>query len=52
LHPIAVPAAYLSSDRLNTLEYWLVPSPRALENLSILIHEIAGWLTYKAMGYL
>ncbi|SFP82285.1 YdcF family protein [Hymenobacter arizonensis] len=52
LAPIAVPAGFLSTDRLSTPAYWLVPNPQALANLSILVHEIAGWLTYKAMGYL
>lgn len=52
LHPISFPAGFRSTDRRGTPDYWLVPSPAALENASLLTHEIAGWLTYKAMGYL
>ncbi|MBF9237587.1 YdcF family protein [Hymenobacter sp. BT683] len=52
LQPVAFPAGYRSSDRGNTPDYWLLPNPGALENVSLLVHEIAGWLIYKAMGYL
>ena len=52
LRPIAFPAGYRSADRRATPDYWLVPSPEALENFSLLIHEVTGWLTYKALGYL
>jgi len=52
LQPIAFPADFRSTDRRATPDYWLVPSPGALENLSLLVHEISGWLTYKVMGYL
>jgi uncharacterized SAM-binding protein YcdF (DUF218 family) len=52
LQPIAFPAGFRSTDRRATPDYWAVPSPAALENLSLLIHEVAGWLTYKVMGYL
>nr|WP_262905935.1 YdcF family protein [Hymenobacter terricola] len=52
LRPLIFPAGFRSSDRSVTPDYWLVPSPTALENWSLLIHEMAGWLTYKVMGYL
>ena len=52
LRPIAFPAGYRSSDRRGTPDYWLVPSPEALTNWSLLIHEMSGWLTYKVLGYL
>ncbi|MDO7852424.1 YdcF family protein [Hymenobacter convexus] len=52
LQPIAFPAGYRSADRSWSPGYWAVPNPSALENLSVLIHEVSGWLTYKVMGYL
>ena len=52
LQPLAFPAGFRSTDWLASPDYWLVPSPTALENWSLLTHELAGWLTYKLMGYL
>lgn len=52
LRPIAFPAGFRSTDRQGTPDYWLVPSPAALENWSLLLHEVAGWLTYRLLGYL
>ena len=52
LRPIPFPAGYRSTDRRATPDFWLVPSPEALVNFSLLTHEIAGWLTYKVLGYL
>ena len=52
LRPVAFPAGYRSSDRQATPDYWLLPSPGAMQELSVLVHEVAGWLTYKVMGYL
>lgn len=52
LRPVPFPAGFRSSDRRSTPAYWLVPSPEALESWSLLVHEMAGWLTYKALGYL
>ena len=52
LHPIPFPAGYRSADRRASPDYWLVPSPEALVNFSLLIHEVSGWLTYKVLGYL
>lgn len=51
LQPIAFPAGFRSTDRQAT-PYLLVPSATALENASLLIHEMTGWLTYKVLGYL
>ena len=51
LNPIPFPAGFRTTDRSATPDYWLVPSPIALENLSLLLHELAGWLSYKALGY-
>jgi uncharacterized SAM-binding protein YcdF (DUF218 family) len=52
LQPTAFPAGYFSTDRRATPDYWLLPSPGALQCWSVLVHEVAGWLTYKALGYL
>lgn len=52
LRPLVFPAGFRSTDRLATPDYWLVPSPTALENWSLLVHEMVGWVMYKALGYL
>ena len=52
LQPVVFSAGFRSADRRGTPDYWAVPSPVALENISLLIHEMTGWLMYKAMGYL
>jgi len=52
LQPIGFPAGFRSSDRQPTPDYWLVPNPGALENASLLLHEWAGWLSYKLLGYI
>ena len=51
LHPIGFPAGYRSTDRSLAPDAWLVPSPEALANFSLLTHEVAGWLIYKVLGY-
>lgn len=51
LHPIGFPAGYRSTDRRLTPDAWLVPSPEAMANFSLLTHEVVGWLIYKALGY-
>ena len=51
LHPIGFPAGYRSADRRLAPEAWLVPSPEALANFSLLTHEVAGWVIYKVLGY-
>ena len=52
LQPVGFPADFRTSDRSATPAYWLVPSPGALENASLLLHELAGWASYKALGYI
>lgn len=52
LHPQPFPAGFLSTDRAATPDYWLIPSVDSLSRWSQLLHEIAGYLTYKALGYL
>ena len=52
LQPTSFPADFRSTDRSVTPDYWLLPNPGALERWSVLMHEVAGWLTYKALGYL
>ena len=52
LRPVAFPADFRSTDRQLTPDYWLVPNPEALLHWSQLLHEIAGWAVYKALGYL
>lgn len=51
LHSIGFPAGYRSADRRLAPEAWLVPSPEALANFSLLTHEVAGWVIYKVLGY-
>ncbi len=48
---IAFPAGFQSSGRVLTPDYWLLPSPEALEQWSLLLHEVAGWAVYKARGW-
>ena len=52
LHAISFPAGYRSVDRRLAPDAWLVPSPEAMANFSLLVHEVVGWLTYKVLGYL
>ena len=52
LHPWAFPADFRTTDRRPTPDYWLMPNAGALELWSLLLHEMAGWLTYKELGYL
>ena len=52
LHPQPFPAGFLSTDRAATPDYWLMPNVDALSRWSQLLHEIAGYLIYKALGYL
>jgi uncharacterized SAM-binding protein YcdF (DUF218 family) len=51
LHPVPFPADLRTYRRQPTPDYWLVPSPQALVQWSLLIHEVLGWVTYKALGY-
>ncbi|MBD2766819.1 YdcF family protein [Hymenobacter sp. BT664] len=52
LRPIPFPADFRTVDRSLKPNYWLVPSPEALALWSLLVHELAGWVTYRAVGYL
>jgi uncharacterized SAM-binding protein YcdF (DUF218 family) len=51
LHPIPFPADFRTNGRKATPDYWLIPTPEALVQWSLLIHELTGWLTYKVLGY-
>lgn len=51
LHPQPFPADFRSSDRSRTPDYWLLPDANALVCWSVLLHELAGWVVYKAVGY-
>ncbi|AIZ64120.1 hypothetical protein PK28_11220 [Hymenobacter sp. DG25B] len=51
LHPTAFPAGFLTRDPSPTPDYWLVPNAQALERWTTLLHEVAGYLIYKLMGY-
>ncbi|MFD1470326.1 YdcF family protein [Hymenobacter caeli] len=51
LHPRLFPADFRSVGRSLTPEYWLLPDPSALEQWSLLLHEVAGWAVYKARGW-
>ena len=48
---LALPAGFQASGRALTPDYWLLPSPEALEQWSLLLHEVAGWAVYKARGW-
>ena len=52
LHPQPFPAGYFSTDRAATPDYWLVLDPQALGRWSLLLHEISGYVVYRALGYL
>ncbi|AHJ98172.1 YdcF family protein [Hymenobacter swuensis] len=51
LRPTPFPAGYYSSDRKPSLAYWVLPGDQPLTLWSILLHEIAGYLVYKVLGY-
>ena len=51
LRPVPFPADFRSTDRQATPDYWLEPSAEALWLWSRLLHEMAGWATYKVLGY-
>ncbi|QKG52745.1 YdcF family protein [Hymenobacter sp. BRD67] len=51
LYPQAFPADFRTTDRSWTPDYWLLPDADALTRWSLLLHELAGWLVYKAAGY-
>ncbi|QKG56724.1 YdcF family protein [Hymenobacter sp. BRD128] len=47
----AFPADFRTSDRSWAPDYWLLPDANALICWSLLLHEVSGWLVYKAAGY-
>ncbi len=51
LHPQPFPADFRSTDRSWTPDYWLLPGANALSDWSLLLHELAGWVVYKVLGY-
>ncbi|MBC8083959.1 MAG: YdcF family protein [Hymenobacter sp.] len=52
LHPLPFPAGFHTTDRAATPDYWLIPDADALTRWSLLLHEIAGYLTYQLLGYM
>lgn len=51
LEPTPFPADFRTSDRAATPDYWLLPDADALSRWSLLLHEIAGYVTYRVLGY-
>jgi|SRR6476661_171921 len=51
LNPVPFPADYRTERRMTTPDYWLFPSPNALVQWSLLLHEVLGWSMYKVLGY-
>ncbi|SDY88512.1 YdcF family protein [Hymenobacter psychrophilus] len=52
LHPAPFPAAYYSVDRRYTPASLLLPSEEPLRLWGVLLHEMAGYVVYKVLGYL
>ncbi|TPG63599.1 YdcF family protein [Hymenobacter nivis] len=48
---LAFPAGFRTIPRSFTPDYWLLPAPAALEQWSLLLHEMAGWAVYKVRGW-
>ncbi len=48
---IPYPADRYSGPRKYELDHLLIPNPSALEESTLLLHEIMGWLVYKIKGY-
>lgn len=51
LHPTPFPAGFLTQDPTFGPDYWLLPSARAMEQWSVLIHELLGFTMYRLLGY-
>ncbi|UYZ60497.1 YdcF family protein [Hymenobacter latericus] len=51
LQVTAFPAGYLTAQREATPAYWLLPSSEALQQWSVLLHEVAGYVVYRLLGY-
>lgn len=52
LYPAPFPADFRSTDPRWSPDYWLVPDADALSRCGLLLHEIAGYITYRLCGYL
>lgn len=52
LHPTPFPADFRSTDSVGSFSFWVLPDTEAMGRWSVLLHEMTGYLTYKAMGYL
>ncbi|NVO85180.1 YdcF family protein [Hymenobacter terrestris] len=52
LQPTLFPAAYYSVDRRYTPASLLLPSEEPLRLWGVLLHEMAGYVVYKVLGYL
>lgn len=51
LYPTPFPADFRSTGLRGGLVFWLVPDVEALGRLSMLLHEMAGYVVYRVMGY-
>jgi uncharacterized SAM-binding protein YcdF (DUF218 family) len=51
LAPISFPADFRSEGRSLAPTYWLIPSADALQQWTLLLHEVLGWTVYKVRGY-
>ena len=52
LRPLPFPAGFRSTDRAPTFDYWLMPGNDTLSGWGLLLHEMAGYLTYWVLGYM
>jgi uncharacterized SAM-binding protein YcdF (DUF218 family) len=48
---VVYPTDRYSGPRKFELDHLLIPNPGALEDSTLLLHEIMGWLVYKIKGY-
>jgi uncharacterized SAM-binding protein YcdF (DUF218 family) len=48
---VLYPSDRYSGPRKIELDHLFVPNPEALEESTLLLHEILGWLVYKIQGY-
>jgi uncharacterized SAM-binding protein YcdF (DUF218 family) len=51
LRPAPFPADIRSTGLQGGPVFWLVPDVEALDRLSMLLHEITGYVIYRVMGY-
>jgi uncharacterized SAM-binding protein YcdF (DUF218 family) len=51
LHPAPFPADFRNTGLHGGPVFWLVPDVEALGRLSVLLHEMAGYVIYRVMGY-